>query len=66
MIERKEPLTVPPDFTSLPKPRNSSSDEIDDEQNIDLKKVLNKSKETDQISSSDDLEKSISDILNKR
>ena len=66
LIERKEPLTVPPDFTSLPKPRNSSSDEIDDEQNIDLKKVLNKSKETDQISSSDDLEKSISDILNKR
>ena len=66
LIERKEPLTVPPDFTSLPKPRNSSSDEIDDEQSIDLKKVLNKSKETDQISSSDDLEKSISDILNKR
>ena len=66
LIERKEPLTVPPDFTSLPKPRNSSSDEIDDEQSIDLKKVLNKSKETNQISSSDDLEKSISDILNKR
>ena len=66
LIERKEPLTVPPDFTSLPKPRNSSSDEIDDEQSIDLKKVLNKRKETDQISSSDDLEKSISDILNKR
>ena len=66
LIERKEPLTVPPDFTSLPKPRNSSSDEIDDEQSIDLKKVLKKSEETDQISSSDDLEKSISDILNKR
>ena len=37
-----------------------------EEKDIDLKKVLTETKENKTISSSDNLEKSISDILNKK
>ena len=68
LIERKNPLTVPPDFSSLPKPRNSMDEnKIEDEnKDIDLTKVLTKKGETNSISSSGNTEKSISDILNKK
>ena len=66
LIERKKPLTVPPDFTSLPKPSDRSEVVENEESNLDLKKVLNESQKVDEVKSSDNLEKSISDILNKR
>ena len=66
LIERKNPLTVPPDFSSLPQPRNSIEENKVEEKDIDLKKVLTETKENKTISSSDDLEKSISNILNKK
>ena len=65
LIERKNPLTVPPDFSSLPKPRNSN-DENKVDKDIDLKKVLTETPEDTSFSSSNNLEKSISDILNKK
>ena len=66
LIERKNPLTVPPDFSSLPKPRNSIDENKIDDKDIDLKKVLTETPEDISISSSDNIEKSISDILNKK
>ena len=66
LIERKNPLTVPPDFSSLPQPRNSIEENKTDDKGIDLKKVLTETKENKTISSSDNLEKSISDILDKK
>ena len=66
LIERKNPLTVPPDFSSLPQPRNSIEENKVEDKEIDLKKVLTETKEKKTISSSDNLEKSISDILNKK
>ena len=66
LIERKKPLTVPPDFTSLPKPSDTSEVVEKEESNLDLKKVLNESQKVEEVKSSDNLEKSISDILNKR
>ena len=66
LIERKNPLTVPPDFSSLPQPRNSMEENKVEEKDIDLKKVLTETKENKTISSSDNLEKSISNILNKK
>ena len=68
LVEKKNPLTMPPDFNVLPQP----SDQIDEpkdlkKENIDLSKVLKKGK-TNQIDTdkkNKDLEKSISDILNK-
>ena len=66
LIERKNPLTVPPDFSSLPQPRNSIEENKVEDKEIDLKKVLTETKENKTISSSDNLEKSISDILDKK
>ena len=66
LIERKNPLTVPPDFSSLPKPRNSIDENKIDDKDIDLKKVLTETPEDISVSSSDNIEKSISDILNKK
>ena len=66
LIERKNPLTVPPDFSSLPQPRNSIEESKVENKDIDLKKVLTETKENKTISSSDNLEKSISNILNKK
>ena len=66
LIERKKPLTVPPDFKNLPKPSDTPELVEKKESNLDLKKVLNESQKFEEVKSSDNLEKSISDILNKR
>ena len=68
LIERKYPLTVPPDFSSLPKPRNTMDENRieDEDKDIDLTKVLTEKGENNSISSSGNIEKSISDILNKK
>ena len=66
LIERKNPLSVPPDFSSLPKPKDSVEKDVLEEEDLDLKKVINETQKINQTGSSDNLEKSISDILNKR
>ena len=66
LIERKNPLTVPPDFSSLPKPRNSMDENKVEDKDIDLKKVLTETAKDNSISSSGNIEKSISDILNRK
>ena len=66
LIERKNPLTVPPDFSSLPKPRNSMDENKIEDKDIDLTKVLTETAENNSVSSSSQIEKSISDILNKK
>ena len=66
LIERKNPLTVPPDFSSLPKPRNSDDENKIEDKDIDLKKVLTETPGDISVSSSGNIEKSISDILNKK
>tara|TARA_B100001063_G_C16765388_1_gene558318 strand:+ start:129 stop:443 length:315 start_codon:yes stop_codon:yes gene_type:complete len=66
LIEKKNPLTVPPDFSSLPKPRNSMDENKIEDKDIDLTKVLTETDENNSVSSSGNVEKSISDILNKK
>ena len=66
LIERKNPLTVPPDFSNLPKPKNSIDENKIEDKDIDLTKVLNETSENNSVSSSGNIEKSISDILNKK
>lgn len=69
LIEKKNPLVVPPDYSKLPKPREEVDKEKDNT-DIDLTKVLDGSKNTSNNSkksnSSSDIEKSISNILNKK
>ena len=66
LIEKKNPLTVPPDFSSLPEPKNSMDENKVEDKDIDLTKVLTKTDKNNTVSSSGNLEKSISDILNKK
>lgn len=67
LIQKKNPLVMPPEFNELPKPRNSKqeSDEDQDEK-IDLSKILEtSSKENKTKDDNKNLEKSISNILKK-
>ena len=66
LIKKKSPLTLPPDFSSLPEPKNSNQDVISENEEIDLKKVLTETKKNETINTSNNLEKSISNILKKR
>ena len=64
LFEKKNPLVLPPNYSELPKPK---SDEIlEDNKNIDLTGVLNNKENADEVNISSDLEKSISNILNKK
>ena len=66
LIEKKNPLTFPPDFSELPKPKEKE-EKVEIEENIDLSTVIgNSSKEKSIPNTSDTLEKSISEILKKK
>ena len=70
LIEKKNPLVVPPEFSKLPKTKTETVDEDIVNNDIDISKVLDNSKKDinniDSINSSKNLEKSISNILNKK
>ena len=65
LVEKKNPLTVPPDIDELPVPLDKEEqDQTDDEEDIDIKKVLkiNENKDSNSESnneSQNSLEKSI-------
>ena len=66
LIEKKNPLVLPPDFSKLPVPRDKNENEIEDKESIDLSKVLDQSKSSNEIKGPSNLEKSISDLLKKK
>jgi hypothetical protein len=66
LIEKKNPLVLPPDYSKLPKPADELKVEEKQDNNIDLSKVLNKSDEIEDVDRSSELEDSISNILNKK
>ena len=69
LIEKKNPLVVPPEFSKLPVPKNQAEnidDDIDNKEDLDLSKVIIGTDSTKEKKLSNDLEKSISDILNKK
>ena len=70
LIEKKNPLVLPPKFSELPKPLNESEKQYVNNDSIDVSKILKtRKKETNDTkvtNSSKDLEKSISNILNKK
>ena len=59
-------MVLPPEFSKLPKPTDEINRVKDEEEEIDLSKVLKKSDETKISNQSTDLEKSISNIINKK
>ena len=69
LIEKKNPLVVPPEFSKLPVPKNQTEnidDDIDDKEDLDLSKIIVGTDSKKEKKLSNDLEKSISDILNKK
>ena len=67
LIQKKNPLVLPPDYSELPVPRKSKVVE-EEEKNINLNSVLTETKQKKSLSSSQSntLEKSISDILKNK
>ena len=68
LIEKKDPLVLPPDFSKLPKP-NEKSEKVDEQVNIIS--VFNGEKsdseeDNNQNSSKSDIKKSISDKIQKQ
>ena len=69
LVEKKKPLTVPPDFNELPVPLDQEEDQIENKEDIDIKKVLKIEENKETISESDNenqnsLEKSILEKIN--
>jgi hypothetical protein len=71
LIQKKNPLVLPPEYSKLPTPNDS--DVVDeDSQNIDFEKILEKNekkngqKNLTQDNTMNSLEKSISDLIKKK
>ncbi len=65
LIEKKNPLTLPPNFSKLPKPKDKEEKEAEENLDIDLSTVLENTGENKSINQNSDLEKKLSEILNK-
>ena len=65
LIEKKNPLVLPPEFSKLPIPKSQKEIKKDSAQNenIDLSEILEKSDNKKKISGNGNLEKSISEII---
>ena len=69
LIEKKNPLVVPPEFSKLPVPKSQDENienNVNKEEDLDLSKVLTETETIEPTNSSNELEKSISNILNKK
>ena len=61
LVQKKNPLVLPPDFSKLPVPKNETN-EVGTVENFDIKKILKSStsdKKIDQAEVNETLEKSI-------
>tara|TARA_B100001989_G_scaffold31966_1_gene18997 strand:- start:196 stop:507 length:312 start_codon:yes stop_codon:yes gene_type:complete len=68
LIEKKDPLVLPPDFSKLPKP-NEQPETLDEEVNIKSMfdgEQSSTEKDNDQNSSKSNIKKSISDKIQKQ
>mgnify|MGYP006170627437 CR=1 FL=1 len=65
LIEKKNPLVLPPDYSELPVPKKQNEIKKDSTKNedIDLSQVLEKSDKKKKISKNRNLEESISEII---
>lgn len=68
LIEKKNPLVVPPEFSKLPKPRKEEKKEVVKDENLDLSEVLGGTSDKNKLKNKDnsELEKSILKVLKDR
>ena len=66
LVQKKNPLVLPPNFNDLPKPEKAIIDDSDKNKDIDFSGVLSDSKDKKKIitKKNSELEKSLSKILN--
>ena len=66
LINKKNPLIMPPDYSKLPLPKNSS-EKAESNQDFDLKKILekNSNNKNNQMQSNGSFEKSIIEKIKK-
>ncbi len=65
LIEKKDPLVLPPNYEKLPIPQDQANIEKSVDKKIDFSKVLKKTNNPKNKNQNKSLEKSISNILNK-
>jgi hypothetical protein len=68
LIEKKNPLVLPPEFDELPEPKTLTEEEKNDEEEIDLENIIKKSKTNTisvDINSDNTLENSILEKIKK-
>ena len=65
LIEKKNPLVLPPDYSELPVPKkqNGTKKASAQDENIDLSGILEKSDKKKKTSGNGNIEKSISEII---
>ena len=66
LIEKKNPLVLPPDYSELPVPKNEKNIIEKENESIDLSKVLKKSDKKEEIKNTKNLEKTILDKIEKK
>tara|TARA_B110000971_G_scaffold212943_1_gene243081 strand:+ start:531 stop:878 length:348 start_codon:yes stop_codon:yes gene_type:complete len=66
LVQKKNPLVLPPNFNDLPKPEKAIIEDSDKNKDIDFSGVLSKPKDKKKIitKKNSELEKSLSKILN--
>ena len=62
----KNPLVLPPDYSELPEPREFKKDDINEDKNLDLSGVLSGATGDKSQNTTNEIERSISDILKKK
>ena len=65
LVQKKNPLVLPPDYSDLPKPTAEIKNTNQKEKEIDLSKIFNNSKKTDSENSSD-INQSLEDSIRKK
>jgi len=65
LVQKKNPLVLPPDYRDLPKPGNKRKIINQEEKEIDLSKIFNNSEKTNSESGSD-INQSLEDSIRKK
>ena len=66
LIQKKNPLVLPPDYSKLPLPKNNSEEELKAQNEFDLEKIIKKDSKTvksNSVEINSSLEKSIIDKI---
>ena len=65
LVQKKNPLVLPPDFNDLPKPSSEKKEINQNKQNIDLSKIFKNSKKS-KLKSNPEVSGSLEDSIRKK